>query len=64
MHESDHGGWSYWTILVDVPERFPLPTSLHWETADTRWVRAHELTELELFDAFAATLEVLGIFPA
>src|SRR5688500_17960337 len=22
VHEDDHGGWSYWTLVVDVPERF------------------------------------------
>ena len=60
VHESDHGGWSYWTVVVDVAERFEPPTTLHWETADTRWVHRDELTEFELFDAFAATLTELG----
>src|SRR6266508_1817314 len=27
IHEDDHGGWSYWTIVVAVDERFPLPTN-------------------------------------
>jgi 8-oxo-dGTP pyrophosphatase MutT (NUDIX family) len=22
VHEDDHGGWSYWTVVVEVPERF------------------------------------------
>jgi len=61
IHESDHGGWSYWTVVVDVAERFPVPTALGWETADARWVRADRLTELELFDAFRATLTELGL---
>ena len=61
VHEGDHGGWSYWTVIVDVAERFPVPTALHWETADVRWVRREELRELELFEAFAATLEELGL---
>jgi 8-oxo-dGTP pyrophosphatase MutT (NUDIX family) len=60
VHESDHGGWSYWTVVVDVDERFPLPTALHWETADCAWVHSKELTQLELFDAFLATLHELG----
>ena len=61
VHESDHGGgWSYWTIVVDVAERFAPPLSLTWETADARWVHADELHTLELFDAFAATLVELG----
>jgi len=37
------------------------PTVLHWETADARWVRREELVELELFAAFAETLELLGL---
>jgi 8-oxo-dGTP diphosphatase len=61
VHESDHGGWSYWTVIVDVTERFPLPTDLHWETADVRWVHRAELGDLELFDAFATTLDTLGL---
>jgi len=61
VHESDHGGWSYWTVIVDVVERFPVPTEFHWETADARWVRRDELATLELFDAFAATLTELGL---
>ena len=61
VHESDHGGWSYWTIVVDVTERFELPTDLHWETADVRWIPRTEVRELELFDAFADTLAELGL---
>jgi 8-oxo-dGTP pyrophosphatase MutT (NUDIX family) len=61
IHESDHGGWSYWTLVVDVAERFPVPAEFHWETADARWVRSDELSQLELFDAFAATLADLGL---
>lgn len=61
LHEADFGGWSYWTVIVDVPERFPLPTTLNWETADVRWVHRAEVRELELFDAFAATLERLDL---
>jgi 8-oxo-dGTP pyrophosphatase MutT (NUDIX family) len=61
IHEGDHGGWSYWTVIVDVPERFPLPTELQWETADVRWVRREDLHQFELFDAFAATLDLLDL---
>jgi 8-oxo-dGTP diphosphatase len=61
VHQGDHGGWSYWTVVVDVTERFPEPTSLQWETADARWVKREELLELELFDAFAVTLGELGL---
>lgn len=61
VHEDDHGGWSYWTVVVDVAERFGVPGSLNWETAEARWVAAHELGQLELFDAFEATLAHLGL---
>lgn len=64
VHEDDHGGWSYWTIVVDVAERFSNPPSFGWETAEARWVREVELAELELFDAFRATLVRLGILGA
>ena len=57
----DHGGWSYTTVLVDVGERFPLPESLHWETAEVAWVDGAELASLELFPAFRATLLRLGL---
>jgi 8-oxo-dGTP diphosphatase len=63
VHEDDHGGWSYWTVVIDVVERFPLPEppACNWETADVRWVTASELAALELFDAFRATLVRLGV---
>lgn len=60
-HVDDHGGWSYTTLVVDVPERFDLPESLHWETADVRWVTTDELAQLELFPAFRATLRKLQL---
>jgi 8-oxo-dGTP pyrophosphatase MutT (NUDIX family) len=62
VHEDHHGGWSYWTLVVDVTELFDPPTSLTWETSEVRWVRASELPDLELFGAFRATLERLGIY--
>ena len=61
VHQDDHGGWSYWTIVVDVDEPFPLPTSLNWETDEVRWVPVGELPTIQLFDAFEATLGRLGI---
>jgi 8-oxo-dGTP pyrophosphatase MutT (NUDIX family) len=60
-HQDDHGGWSYWTVIIDVPHRFDPPASLGWETAEARWVADHELSELELFDAFSSTLTHLGL---
>ena len=61
VHEDDHGGWSYWTLVVEVPHRFPPPEDLHWETAEARWVPAGEIPDLELFDAFEGTLRRLGL---
>jgi ADP-ribose pyrophosphatase YjhB (NUDIX family) len=63
VHEDDHGGWSYWTLVVDLVERFPLPTALSWETSEVRWVPCRDLEGMELFDAFGATLERLGLHP-
>jgi 8-oxo-dGTP pyrophosphatase MutT (NUDIX family) len=57
----DHGGWSYTTLVVDVIDRFPLPISLHWETAEVAWVDRDELAQLELFPAFRQTLHNLGL---
>ncbi len=61
VHEDDHGGWSYWTVVVDVTEPFDAPVSCSWETSECRWVGADELAALELFGAFRATLHRLGI---
>jgi 8-oxo-dGTP diphosphatase len=63
LYEDDHGGWSYWTVVVDVSERFEAPPAFHWETADARWVTRDELAELPLFDAFRTTLERLELIP-
>lgn len=61
IHEDDHGGWSYWTVILEVDQRFPVPTVLSWETAEARWVPAEALRQLELFGAFRASLERMGI---
>lgn len=60
VHVDDHGGWSYTTVVLDVPHRFEPPETLDWETAAVRWVAHHELDSLELFGAFRATLTRLG----
>jgi 8-oxo-dGTP diphosphatase len=51
LHE-DHQGWFYDTVVADV-ETLPevLPDS--WESMDARWVSADEVTDMDLFDAFA-----------
>ena len=61
LHEDDHGGWSYWTVVVDLPSPFDAPTRLHWETSATAWVTADELAELDLHPAFRAALLRLEI---
>jgi 8-oxo-dGTP pyrophosphatase MutT (NUDIX family) len=63
IHEDDHGGWSYWTIVMDVDERFSLPTNPNWETADVRWVNQDELGDLALLEPFRATMIRLGLLP-
>lgn len=63
VHEDDHGGWSYWTVVIDVAERFPLPTAVNWETSEVRWVDGDELAALALLAPFRATLTVLGFLP-
>jgi 8-oxo-dGTP diphosphatase len=63
VHEDDHGGWCYWTIVVDLDEPFDAPDRLHWETAATAWLSADELHELELHPSFRATLARLGLLP-
>jgi ADP-ribose pyrophosphatase YjhB (NUDIX family) len=64
VHEDDHGGWSYWTIVLEVASPFDLPTRLHWETSATAWVTTEELASLELHPAFRATAERLGLLGA
>lgn len=60
IHEDDHGGWSYWTVVVDVDVQFPLPTTTNWETAGVRWVDEHQLGGLDLLEPFRATMIRLG----
>jgi 8-oxo-dGTP pyrophosphatase MutT (NUDIX family) len=61
LHEDDHGGWSYWTVVLDVATPFDPPNRLHWETSATAWVTADELAALELHPAFRATVLRLGL---
>ena len=61
VHEDDHGGWSYWTHVLDVPDRFEPPPITSWETADVQWVHEDDLPKLPLFAAFRATLAQLGL---
>lgn len=61
VHQDDHGGWVYWTIVAEVDDRFEVPAQLSWETAEARWVRAEEVRTLELFAAFRDSLVHLGV---
>jgi 8-oxo-dGTP diphosphatase len=60
LHEDDHGGWSYWTALVEVRQPFAATVS-NWETAETRWIAEDHLDALELLPPFRATLTRLGV---
>lgn len=61
IHEDDHGGWSYWTVVVEVAERFAAPASTNWETAETGWIADTDLGDMELHPAFRCTLVELGL---
>jgi 8-oxo-dGTP diphosphatase len=61
VHEDDHGGWSYWTVVIDVAERFCPPAPVNWETAETGWFPHDRLAELDLLGAFRRTLTRLGV---
>jgi 8-oxo-dGTP diphosphatase len=61
VHEDDHGGWSYWTVILELSERFPVPPVHHWETAEADWISDARLAELELLVPFRRTLTRLGI---
>ncbi len=43
LHEDDHGGWSYWTVILDVAHRFDPPPVHSWETDDVRWISSSEV---------------------
>jgi 8-oxo-dGTP diphosphatase len=63
VHEDDHGGWSYWTVVVEVASRFAMPASVNWETAEVVWIPEDRLADLDLHDAFRRTLVRLGLIP-
>ena len=62
VHEDDHGGWSYWTVVVEVPEPFAVPAVTSWETAETGWIPEHRLAEIDLLEPFRHTIVRLGLF--
>lgn len=59
VHVDDHGGWSYSSVLATADR--PLTAGpLSRETADVCWVRADEVTGLDLHPGFAATWPALA----
>jgi 8-oxo-dGTP diphosphatase len=63
VHQDDHGGWSYWTVIIEVTEPFAAPTAFNWETAETGWIPHDRLGGLDLHSAFRQTLGQLGYLP-
>jgi 8-oxo-dGTP diphosphatase len=61
VHEDDHGGWSYWTVIVEVDSRFTAPAPMNWETAETGWVAHDHLGGLELHSGFRQMLARLSL---
>ncbi len=54
IHDDDHGGWSYWTVIATIPAPATATPSSR-ETAEMRWVPASEVDRLALHPGFAAT---------
>jgi 8-oxo-dGTP diphosphatase len=61
LHEDDHGGWSYWTVVIEVLQPFDTPVAVNWETAEAGWIAHDRLPELELLTPFRRTLIRLGV---
>ena len=51
---ADYGGWIYYTVLAESPERFAVRDS--WESSEHRWVTAPQMSALPLHPGFAASL--------
>jgi 8-oxo-dGTP diphosphatase len=63
VHEDDHGGWSYWTVVLEIDDPFSLPATTNWETAAVKWVDEDELCDLDLLQPFRAMMVRLGFIP-
>jgi 8-oxo-dGTP pyrophosphatase MutT (NUDIX family) len=56
-HVTDHGGWSYTTLVARAPERLPVVADR--ESVEVRWVAADEVEHLPLHGGFAASWPLL-----
>jgi len=58
VHDDDHGGWSYWTVIATIHELADAAPCSR-ETAEMRWVPIEEVADLELHPGFAETWPAL-----
>jgi 8-oxo-dGTP pyrophosphatase MutT (NUDIX family) len=58
VHADDHGGWTYWTVVADLPTPAFVRPRNH-ESIRLDWVRVGAVVELELHPGFAATWPLL-----
>lgn len=58
VHPDDHGGWTYWTVLADLPVPAPVRPRNH-ESIRLDWVPVPSVTALALHPGFAATWPLL-----
>ena len=54
-----HESWAYTTVVVQVEERFSIPTDLHWENKAAGWFTREEIRELNTYDEFRIALDHL-----
>ncbi|HTR69660.1 MAG TPA: NUDIX hydrolase [Mycobacteriales bacterium] len=54
IHQDDHGGWAYWTVIASIDRPLPADPRGH-ETAEIRWVEVEKVNLLELHPGFAQT---------
>jgi 8-oxo-dGTP pyrophosphatase MutT (NUDIX family) len=59
VHDDDHGGWSYWTVVATVAG-LPAAVPCSRETAEMRWVPIAGVVDLKLHPGFAATWPTLS----
>jgi 8-oxo-dGTP diphosphatase len=59
VHDDDHGGWSYWTVIASTAQPLAAKPRGH-EGAEMRWVAASEVATLPLHPGFATTWPALN----